>query len=91
MNVAIDTRNLSTDALEVGMIVRHYGARFLLAAQTFTAEDAAQRKDVEPTLRAFSTEFLGNVNDARPHVIPQGWLADFTIQGNHYAMWCVEI
>lgn len=90
MNAATDTRTLSTDALEVGMIVQHYGARLRLTKQTFTAEEAAKRADVEPTLRAFATEFVGNVNDDRPHSIPASWLKDWTVQGNHFAMWRVE-
>lgn len=96
-----NTKTLSTDALEVGMIVHHHGARFRLTEMVFTAEDAAHSarfagSNVEPTLRAFSTELLGNVIEGVPHGIPASWLYmhsesnALSIQGNHRAFWTVE-
>lgn len=46
--------------------------------------------DRELTLRSFRSEFVGNVSDY-PHSIPASWLKNWTIQGNKYAMWSVEI
>lgn len=102
------TVTLSTPQLEVGMIVQAHGARFRLTACTHTAEDAANTlkfnnvRDLSETarvstLRAFSTELLGNVHDEHPHSIPATFLYRdgdgnaWSIQGNHNAFWRVEL
>lgn len=85
----IATRALSTENLEVGMVVHRAGARFELVELIYTNADGKD-KDRQLTLRAYSTKFLGNVEADREHSIPQHWVADWTIQGNHFAMWTVE-
>lgn len=88
--MAKKTRNVQTNHLEVGMIVNYYGARFRLSDLVYTNEDGHHPNE-ETTLRAFATEFLGNVDDSRPHSIPTHWVKDWKIQGNHWAVWAVEI
>ncbi|HHA2674736.1 TPA: hypothetical protein ACOECQ_000803 [Stenotrophomonas maltophilia] len=83
------TRALSTDQLEVGMVVHVHGARFRLAEKILDNSDG-KYADRQLTLRAFSTEFLGNADAGRPHGIPSHWVADWSVQGNHFAMWHVE-
>lgn len=107
MSNAYTTVSLDTTKLAVGMIVQVHGARFRLNACTHTAEDAAHTlkfnnvKDAGEiarvsTLRAFSTEFLGNVYDEHPHSIPATYMNRepgnaWSIQGNHNAFWAVEL
>lgn len=102
------TVTLSTPQLQVGMVVRVHGARFRLTHCTHTAADAAFNLTFSgklsataiagvETLRAFSTELLGDVYEGHPHSIPASYLNRdgdgnaWSIQGNHNAFWTVEL
>lgn len=59
-------------------------------AQKDGPEATARYLEKMLSCRRFRTEFLGYVNPKWTDGIPRRWLKDWTIQGNHYAMWSVE-
>ncbi len=97
------TKIVDSTELVIGDVVHCHGGRFLLVECTCDAERAehlathrlhSTLNDIErdKTLRAFRSEFIGNMDERWPcsiqeFVMAEGW----TIQGNVNARWSVEV
>lgn len=94
---------LQPPQLRTGMVVRCHGSRFRLAkcwidgakaqrlAEGIRSVGATEAEyERQRTLRSFECEYLGAVPGSYES-IPEDWRKGWTVQGNHYTQWDVEL